>query len=291
MSAVLNIALDTETSGFGTKNNRVIEIAAVAFDPQTGEPTGDTYYTQLNPQKPISAEATAVHGKTWDMLKDEPKFGDVAADFAKFIEGAHLVAHNAKFDVDFLNMELALAGRPALADLGCTVTDTLEVARACVHEGRHTLDALCGFFKVDNSARTLHGALVDCELLAAVYPSLMAHFEAFREDVRGLLGFDIFSPDYTGHSFGQAAREYIKLHRVASALAKRKKQLQAHIESLTGRQPHSESGFELNFKPSSRMDWDKVKAALLSGIDLSVYKKDSAPSFSLKLAGDEDEES
>jgi DNA polymerase-3 subunit epsilon len=109
-----------------------------------------------------------VHGLTRDFLADKPRFGDIAEEFLEFVEGAELLIHNAPFDVGFLDAELALLGRPGIASL-CTVTDTLAMARE-IHPGkRNSLDALCERYQVDNSRRSLHGALLDAQLLADVW--------------------------------------------------------------------------------------------------------------------------
>ena len=165
------IILDTETTGLDpNQGHRVIEIAAVEM--VNRRLTGVTLHRYVQPDREIDPGAMQVHGISNEFLADKPRFGDIAGEFMEFVQGAELIIHNAPFDVGFLNLELKLAGQPPLASLVSGVTDTLAMAKA-LHPGqRNNLDALCKRYGVDNSARTLHGALVDCELLAAVYLAL-----------------------------------------------------------------------------------------------------------------------
>lgn len=165
------IILDTETTGLDpNQGHRVIEIAAVEM--VNRRLTGVNLHRYVQPDREIDPGAMQVHGISNEFLLDKPRFGDIAGEFMEFVQGAELIIHNAPFDVGFLNMELKLAGQPPLAGLVAGVTDTLAMAKA-LHPGqRNNLDALCKRYGVDNSTRTLHGALVDCELLAAVYLAL-----------------------------------------------------------------------------------------------------------------------
>jgi DNA polymerase-3 subunit epsilon len=161
------IVLDTETTGLEpSEGHRVIEIACVElFDRR---PTGRNFHRYLNPERDIDAAAVQIHGLTTDFLADKPRFADIADEFVEFVEGAELLIHNAAFDVGFLDAELAQIGRPGIATI-CPVTDTLAMARE-MHPGkRNSLDALCDRYQVDNSRRSLHGALLDAQLLADVW--------------------------------------------------------------------------------------------------------------------------
>ena len=161
------IVLDTETTGLeAADGHRIIEVAGLELAGR--RPTGRHFHRYVNPQRPIDVAATQVHGLTAADLADKPKFEDVADEFLEFVAGAELIIHNAPFDVAFLNAELARIGRPALETL-CTVADTLVMAKD-LHPGkRHSLDALCERYGVDNTHRTLHGALLDAQLLADVW--------------------------------------------------------------------------------------------------------------------------
>ena len=161
------IVLDTETTGLEpSEGHRVIEVACIEL---TGRrPTGRHFHRYLNPERAIDLAASEVHGLTAEDLADKPLFAAIADEFLEFVEGAELLIHNAPFDMSFLDAELDRAGRPKVSTL-CTVMDTLEMARE-LHPGKkNSLDALCERYMVDNSRRTLHGALLDAQLLADVW--------------------------------------------------------------------------------------------------------------------------
>ena len=162
------VVLDTETTGLNAKlGDRIIELGCVEI--LSRRLSERQFHTYLNPQRDVDLGATRVHGLTLEDLRAKPKFADVAREFLDFIAGAELIIHNAEFDVGFLNMELARAGRSERVEQLCTVTDTLTLARR-LHPGqKNGLDALCKRFGVDNSHRDLHGALLDARLLVDVY--------------------------------------------------------------------------------------------------------------------------
>ncbi|HXN16015.1 MAG TPA: DNA polymerase III subunit epsilon, partial [Usitatibacter sp.] len=145
---------------------RVIELAGLELSGR--RPTGRHFHRYVNPERAIDAAASQVHGLTTEDLSDKPRFADIADEFLEFIQEAELLIHNAPFDVAFLNAELARIGRPTL-DSVCRVSDTLALARE-MHPGKkNSLDALCERYAVDHSKRTLHGALLDAQLLAEVW--------------------------------------------------------------------------------------------------------------------------
>jgi len=159
------VVLDTETTGLDPKQgHRIIEVAAIELD---GRKVSDrTFHRYLNPEREIDEGAAAVHGLTLERLQNEAKFAEIAPALLEFIAGAQLIIHNAPFDIGFLNAELTLAGLPTLSN---PVIDTLKVAKE-LHPGKkNNLNALCDRYFIDNSHRTLHGALLDTELLAEVY--------------------------------------------------------------------------------------------------------------------------
>jgi DNA polymerase-3 subunit epsilon len=159
------IVLDTETTGLDPKQgHRIIEVAAIEMD---GRKVSDrTFHRYLNPEREIDEGAAAVHGLTLERLQNEAKFAEIAPALLEFIAGAQLIIHNAPFDIGFLNAELTMAGLPTLSN---PVIDTLKVAKE-LHPGKkNNLNALCDRYLIDNSHRTLHGALLDTELLAEVY--------------------------------------------------------------------------------------------------------------------------
>lgn len=164
------IVFDTETTGLDpAQGDRVVEIGCVELVNMI--PTGRTYHTYLNPERDMPAEAQAVHGLSEEFLRAHPTFAEVVDDFLAFIADARLVAHNAEFDMKFINAELARLGFPAIPSLH--VVDTLAITRRKFPGAPATLDALCKRFNIDNAARTLHGALLDAQLLAEVYLELM----------------------------------------------------------------------------------------------------------------------
>ena len=176
------IVFDTETTGLdATKGDRLIELGCVEIVNRI--PTGREFHQYLNPERDIHPDAVAVHGLTVDFLKDKPLFRDVADAFLDFIADAPLVAHNASFDMGFVNAELGRIPRPPLpAD---RVVDTLMLARRRHPAGPNSLDALCKRYGIDNSDRVKHGALKDSHLLAGVYVELLGE----RQATLGLNGY------------------------------------------------------------------------------------------------------
>lgn len=186
------IVLDTETTGLDPKQgHRIIELAAMELEGR--KVSLRRFHRYLNPEREIDAGAVAVHGLTYERLQNEAKFSDIAPSFLEFIAGAELIIHNAPFDMGFLNHELFLMGLPPLQN---AVLDTLKVARE-MHPGKkNSLDALCGRYEIDNAHRTLHGALLDTELLAEVYFSMTRGQESLLgEDVPNIRKPAILSTD------------------------------------------------------------------------------------------------
>ena len=162
------IFLDTETTGlYPDQGDRVIEIGCVELFNR--KLTGKTLHLYLNPDRDSHEEALRIHGITTEFLRDKPRFATVADEFLDFVSDAELIIHNAPFDLGFLNKELSLLGRPPLKDFVSGVLDTLVMAKEMFPGKRNSLDALCSRLEVDNSGRSLHGALLDAELLADVY--------------------------------------------------------------------------------------------------------------------------
>ena len=164
------VVLDTETTGLDPlAGNRIVEIGCIELVNHL--PTGRHLRRYLNPERDMPEEAFRVHGLSEEFLRDHPTFAEVVEEFLAFIGDATLVIHNAGFDMRFLNAELKRVGRPLL-ELGRAV-DTVQMARSKFPGAQASLDALCRRFGIDNSARTYHGALLDCELLAEVYLELI----------------------------------------------------------------------------------------------------------------------
>lgn len=163
------IILDTETTGLDPKEgHRIIEIGCVEM--LSRRLTGNNFHFYLQPDREIDAEAMAVHGITNEFLADKPRFKEIAAELIRYLQGAELIIHNAPFDINFLNHELSLLTEPyQVITEYCTVADTLVMARQLFPGQRNSLDALCKRYSIDNGHRSLHGALLDAEILADVY--------------------------------------------------------------------------------------------------------------------------
>jgi len=166
--AARQIVLDTETTGLNARlGDRVIEIGCVEI--LNRRITERTFHCYVNPEREIEEGAARIHGLTREALADKPRFAAIAREFADYVRGAELLIHNADFDTEFLDRELALADMGRLRDHASGVVDTLAIARE-LHPGKkNSLDALCERYLVDNSHRALHGALLDARLLAEVY--------------------------------------------------------------------------------------------------------------------------
>jgi len=162
------IFLDTETTGLNPESgDRIVEIGCIEM--VNRRLTGESRHVYLNPERKGNEEAIRVHGLTDAFLADKPKFAEVADDVIGFLAGAEVIIHNAAFDVGFLNAELKRLGRPAFHTVAAKVTDTLLMAREMFPGKANSLDALCKRLEVDNTHRTVHGALLDAGLLAEVY--------------------------------------------------------------------------------------------------------------------------
>ena len=188
--ATRQIILDTETTGLEPRlGHRIIEVAGVEM--VNRRLTGRHFHCYINPGRDSDEGALQVHGLTTEFLSDKPKFAEIVDDLLEYITGAELIIHNAPFDIGFLDAELALLRKKKLVTFCPVVIDTLRMAKD-LHPGkRNSLDSLCERYQIDNSARTLHGALLDAELLAEVYlamtrgqDSLIVETEGARAEVR-----------------------------------------------------------------------------------------------------------
>ena len=168
------VILDTETTGLFVKDgHRIVEIGCIELDDLV--PTKNRFHCYLNPERKVSEKALEVHGYTDEFLSTQKKFSEVVNEFLSFIENKNLVIHNAEFDLSHLNNELALLGKKKLDSTN--VVDTLSVARDKFPGSPVSLDALCKRYRIDNSKRTQHTALIDCDLLAKVYINLLGQKE------------------------------------------------------------------------------------------------------------------
>ena len=164
------IVLDTETTGLSVKEgHRIVEIGCIELENLI--PTKNFFHCYLNPERKVSESALKVHGYTDQFLSDKNKFGDIVDEFLNFIKNKKIIIHNAEFDIAHLNNELTLINRPKI--LNNNVIDTLEIARNKFPGSGISLDALCKRYKIDNSKREKHTALIDCDLLSKVYVNLI----------------------------------------------------------------------------------------------------------------------
>ena len=211
------VFLDTETTGLEPKlGHRIIEIAAVEMLDRI--PTGRRLHHYLNPERESEAGALQVHGLTREFLRDKQKFRDITKELLEFIDGAELIMHNAPFDVGFLDHELGLVELQPLRSYCQTITDTLKMAKD-LHPGKkNNLDALCERYQVDNSRRTLHGALLDAELLAEIYLAMTRGQESLVMEVET-------PPPVLGAAINPANLKLIVLRASAE-------ELEAHAQQL-----------------------------------------------------------
>lgn len=176
------IVLDTETTGLSAENgDRIIEIGCVELFHR--KLTGNNLHFYVNPERDSHEDALKVHGISNEFLRDKPKFGQIADELLAYLRDAELIIHNAPFDISFLNKELDRLGRPPLKTIVGQVTDSLVMAKEMFPGKRNGLDALCDRLGVDNSGRTLHGALLDAELLADVYINMTRGQDALLMDL------------------------------------------------------------------------------------------------------------
>ena len=178
------IVLDTETTGLSAKDgHRIVEIGCIELDNLI--PTKNVFHCYLNPERKVSQSALKVHGYTDEFLSDKKKFIEIADDFLNFIEGKKIIIHNAEFDIGHLNNELSLIKKQNISKVN--VVDTLEIARNKFPGSSTSLDALCKRYRIDNSKRKKHTALIDCELLSKVYINLIDQKEPifqFQKDIK-----------------------------------------------------------------------------------------------------------
>ncbi len=187
------IVIDTETTGLNPlTGDRVVEIGGVELINHI--PTGRHFHKYINPDRAMASDAFAVHGLSDEFLRDKPRFAEIADEMLDFFGDATLIAHNAPFDVQFLNFELEKCRRPTLRN---TIIDTVMVAREKHPGARVSLDALCRHYGIDNTRRTLHGALLDSEILAEVYLELIGGRQvalALVDDSRAVVAGASLSP-------------------------------------------------------------------------------------------------
>ena len=189
------IVLDTETTGLSVReNHRIVEIGCLELDNLI--PTGNKFHYYLNPERKVSEKALEVHGYSDEFLANKQKFKEIVDQFLSFISGKKLIIHNAEFDLEHLNHELSLVGKNKIDN---EIVDTLILARDKFPGSSISLDALCKRYKIDNSKRTQHSALIDCDLLAKVYINLIDQKEPslnFNSDEKKFESSNKAQPSY-----------------------------------------------------------------------------------------------
>ena len=207
------IVLDTETTGLSVKDgHRLVEIGCIELDNLI--PTKNVFHSYLNPERKVSENAIKIHGYTDEFLADKKKFIDIADDFLNFIKDKKIIIHNAEFDIGHLNNELNLINKVKISK--DNIIDTLEIARNKFPGSSISLDALCKRFKIDNSRRTKHTALIDCELLSKVYINLLDQKEPIFQFKEKKLS-DITSPTTTSDyskKIIEITKEELKEHEI-----------------------------------------------------------------------------
>ena len=198
------IILDTETTGISTKEgHRIVEIGCIELENLI--PTKNRFHCYLNPERKVSEKALEVHGYTDDFLSNKKKFSEIVDDFINFIEDKKLIIHNAEFDLSHLNNELKILGKKPILN---EVTDTLILARNKFPGSPSSLDALCKRYRIDNSSRTLHTALIDCELLTKVYINLIDQ----KEPSLNFLSNNESTDDLQIHKVKNYSKKVIKIN-------------------------------------------------------------------------------
>ena len=207
------VILDTETTGLSVKDgHRIVEIGCVELENLV--PTKKTFHCYLNPERKVSEKALEVHGYTDRFLSDKKKFIEIADDLIKFIENKKLVIHNAEFDIAHLNNELKIAGKNIIDK--ANVVDTLEIARNKYPGSQISLDALCKRYRIDNSKREKHTALIDCELLTKVYINLIDQKEPsldFKTTNDNIINLTSKSKNSYSKKIIKPSEEEINLHK------------------------------------------------------------------------------
>ena len=207
------IVLDTETTGLSVKDgHRIVEIGCIEIDNLV--PTSNKFHCYLNPGRRVSEKALEIHGYTDKFLSDKKKFSEIADEFLLFIKNKKLIIHNAEFDIGHLNNELQIANREKIDKTN--VIDTLELARDKFPGSQISLDALCKRYRIDNSKREKHTALIDCELLTKVYINLIDQREPsldFISDSQNLTNNNVKNTNVYSKKIIEPTNEELKLHK------------------------------------------------------------------------------
>lgn len=266
----VHIALDTETTGVDPKKDRIVEIALRKFNPKTGEIYEDHKHWIIDPEMPIPLEAEKVHGISNETVKGKPKFSEIVDEMLEFCEGQIIVIHNKPFDVSMLNAELDRIGRDDFEDGVEEIIDTLVISRT-LRNKVNTLDALCDKYEVDRSSRILHGALTDCDLLAQVFPGLMADYIAVIDSFSTILSFDCLQ-DTDRLSLDDLISQSLELDNIRLFFESLRRKRNKKIKELVDEFDYEGPTGNVTFQPRVTTNWKRIRKDYLVGKDLSIYQ-------------------
>lgn len=279
------VFLDTETTGLSNKVDRIAEVAALKYDLES-QSIIEAYHQYINPEIPMPDQAAAVHGLTDEFLKDKPTFKEIAPALLEFSRGQHIVIHNARYDVGMLDAETIRNDFDKFSSFPAEIIDSLRISRRYVRSKRHTLDRLCDLFKIDKSARTLHGALLDCELLAKVYPHLLAAKQKQEDKFAELLSFRLGAA--LPATIDEAATKALELKVLIKILTKEQNRYLELIKDTLDGKNTVEEFWRADFSERTTTAWTKIMAENMpADFDLKPYQKSSI-AMSLKHADSTD---
>ena len=268
--------LDTETTGLSREKDRVVEVAACRIDAASGAVI-EEFHHYVNPGIPVPPAAVKVHGLTDAFLADKPFFGEIAASLAAFLEGSTVVIHNAPFDTGFLAAEYRGCGVGPFESIPESIVCSVSMARQLMRPGESaSLDALCDRFGIDRSSRaaagggSVHGALIDCRLLAQVYVQLKALKDEQEARIEGLLPFPRGSA--LPESVEALGKGYLALDQAMKPLRDELKRIETAIKSACRGSPYTGRHVAVTFAPQTRTDWQAIREKYLSAVDLSPYQ-------------------
>ncbi|MHB1826571.1 MAG: exonuclease domain-containing protein [Steroidobacteraceae bacterium] len=269
------VVLDTETTGLSRKKDRVVEVAACRIDAASGGVI-EEFHRYVNPGMLVPPTAVKIHGITNAFLADKPRFKDIASDLAAFLDGSTIVIHNAPFDTGFLSAEYRNCGAGSFESIPREIVCSKAMARSLTKPRQSvSLDALCDLFGIDRSSRiaaggaSVHGALIDCRLLAQVYVRLRALKE--EQDAR-LTAMLPFPAGNLPSGIEDLAKGYVALDQAMKPLRDELKRIEGAIKAACHGVPYTGNEVTVRFSAQIRTDWDAIRKKYLSAVDLSPYQ-------------------
>lgn len=273
------VVLDTETTGLSRKRDHVVEVAACRIDAASGGVL-EEFHRYVNPGMLVPPAAVKVHGLTNSFLADKPRFKDIASDLATFLDGSTLVIHNAPFDSGFLSAEYRSCGVGSFENIPKQIVCSRAMARKLTKPRESvSLDALCDRFGIDRSSRTaaggvsVHGALIDCRLLAQVYVRLQALKDEQDTRVAALLPF---RAGELPSGIEELAKGYLALDRAMKPLREELKRIEGAIKKACRGVPYTGEDVAVRFSAQIRTEWGEICKQYLNGVDLSRYQRPSS---------------